>query len=41
MDELKKLSYITGCKDSPSKGVNNSQLQTNKLVGETTCSIID
>ena len=29
MDELKKLSYITTCKDFLSKGINNSQLQIN------------
>ena len=41
MDELKKLSYITTCKDPPSKDVNNSQLQINNNLRQTTCSIIN
>ena len=41
MDELKKLSYITNFKDPPSKDVNNSCLQNNNNLGQTTCSIIN
>ena len=41
MDELKKLSYITTYKDPPSKDINNSQLQINIKLRQTTCSIIN
>ena len=40
MDELQKLSYITTCKDFPFKDVNNSRLQINKSLRQTTFSII-
>ena len=41
MDELKKLSYFTTCKDHPSKDVINSHLQINKNLRQTTCSVIN
>ena len=40
MNELKR-SYITTCKDPPSKDVTNSYLQNHKNLGQTTCSIIN
>ena len=41
MNELKKLSYITTCKDPPSKDVNNSHLQINKNLRQTIFSTIN
>ena len=39
--ELRKLSYITACKYSPSKDVNNSWLQKTNIIIETAGFIIN
>ena len=38
---MTKKSYITTCKDRPSKDVDNSQLKIKNNLRQTTCSIIN